>query len=117
MALAYFIVNLPSILLLKQVKNLEIRNAIWGLIILCMLVGVWYVSGNIGFLAEHPDTLESKYILTNSGKPESFSFIGPLVYLPNSFYTKVIVVNLFHLELSFSDYCLVPIYQPVYKKV
>ena len=70
-----------TFLLSKQVKNLEIRkNAIWGLIIGACIVGAWFVSGNIGFLAEHPDTLESKYLLTNSGKPESFSFIGPLVY-------------------------------------
>ena len=70
-----------AFLLLKQVKNLEIRkNAIWGLVIGSCIVGAWFVSGNIGFLAEHPDTLESKYILTNSGKPESFSFIGPLAY-------------------------------------
>ena len=70
-----------AFLFLKQVKNLEMRkNAIWGLIIGVCIVGAWFVSGNIGFLAEHPDTLESKYILTNSGKPESFSFIGPLTY-------------------------------------
>ncbi|MEL0254672.1 MAG: YeeE/YedE family protein [Burkholderiaceae bacterium] len=70
-----------AFLLFKQVKNLEVRkNAIWGIIIGVCIVGAWFVSGNIGFLAEHPDTLESKYILTNSGKPESFSFIGPLAY-------------------------------------
>ena len=70
-----------AFLLFKQVKKLEIRkNAIWGIIIGVCIVGAWFVSGNIGFLAEHPDTLESKYILTNSGKPESFSFIGPLTY-------------------------------------
>ena len=70
-----------TFLLFKQIKNLEIRkNAIWGIIIGVCIVGAWFVSGNIGFLAEHPDTLESKYILTNSGKPESFSFIGPLAY-------------------------------------
>ena len=68
-------------LLLNKVKNLEIRkNGIWGLVMGACIVGAWFVSGNIGFLAEHPDTLESKYMLTDSGKPESFSFIGPLAY-------------------------------------
>ena len=53
MALAHLIVRLPSFLLLKQVKNLEIRkNAIWGLVIGSCIVGAWFVSGNIGFLAE-----------------------------------------------------------------
>ena len=75
-----------AFLLLKQAENLEIRkNAIWGLIIGVCIVGAWFVSGNIGFLTEHPDTLESKYLLTNSGKPESFSFIGPLAYLLDFF--------------------------------
>ncbi|MDA9689037.1 YeeE/YedE family protein [Betaproteobacteria bacterium] len=70
-----------TFLLFKQLKNLEIRkNAIWGCVIGVCIVGAWFVSGNIGFFAEHPDTLESKYILTNSGRPESFSFIGPLAY-------------------------------------
>ncbi len=68
-------------LLLKHLKNLEIRkNAIWGLVIGSCIIGAWFISGSIGFLSEHPDTLESEYILTNSGKPESFSFIGPLAY-------------------------------------
>ena len=70
-----------AFLLLNGVKNFEIRkNVIWGLVMGACIVGAWFLSGNIGFLAEHPDTLESKYMLTDSGKPESFSFIGPLAY-------------------------------------
>ncbi len=70
-----------ALLLFKQLENIEIRkNVIWGLVIGVCIVGAWFISGNVGFLAEHPDTLESKYLLTNSGKPESFSFIGPLAY-------------------------------------
>ena len=70
-----------SFLLLNKVKNLESRkNVFWGLVMGACIVGAWFLSGNIGFLAEHPDTLESKYMLTDSGKPESFSFIGPLAY-------------------------------------
>ena len=32
-------------------------------------------------MKEHPDTLESKYLMTNSGGPESLSFIGPIAYI------------------------------------
>ena len=81
MALAHLIVNFLAFLLLNKVTNLEIRkNVNWGLVMGACIVGAWFLSGNIGFLAEHPDTLESKYMLTDSGKPESFSFIGPLAY-------------------------------------
>ncbi len=76
-----FLLASLAFLLLSKVKNLEVRNnAIWGVVIGTCIVGAWFVSGNIGFLVEHPDTLESKYMLTNSGKAESFSFIGPLAY-------------------------------------
>ena len=102
MGLAHFLLTCLAFLLLKQVKNLEIRkNAIWGLIIGVCIVGAWFVSGNIGFLAEHPDTLESNiYLLI----PENQSHLVLLVHWhihSNSFCTKVIVVNLFHLELLF----------------
>lgn len=40
----------------------------------------WYLSAHIGFVAEHPETLEEAFIGTNSGRAESFSFIAPLAY-------------------------------------
>lgn len=40
----------------------------------------WYVTARIGFIAEHPDTLEPAWIATNSRRPESLSFIAPLAY-------------------------------------
>ena len=108
-----------AFLFLKQVKNLEIRkNAIWGFIIGACIVGAWFVSGNIGFVAEHPDTLESRNIYLLIPKNQSHLVLSVHWHIhSNSFFTKVIVVGLFHLELLFfPDYYLVPIYQPVYKK-
>jgi uncharacterized membrane protein YedE/YeeE len=52
-----------------------------GLIIGAVVVGGWYVSGHIGFLAEDPNTLEEKFVATNSGRMESFSFVAPVAYL------------------------------------
>jgi len=52
-----------------------------GLIIGAVVVGGWYVSGHIGFLAEDPSTLEEKFVATNSGRMESFSFVAPVAYL------------------------------------
>ncbi|MCC6378861.1 MAG: YeeE/YedE family protein [Burkholderiales bacterium] len=52
-----------------------------GIVIGAVVVGGWYVSGHLGFLAEDPATLEEKFVATNSGRMESFSFVSPAAYL------------------------------------
>ncbi|HVY06111.1 MAG TPA: YeeE/YedE family protein [Burkholderiales bacterium] len=47
--------------------------AVIGLVI----VGGWYVTGHVGFIAEDPKTLQEAYVGTKSARPESFTFIGP----------------------------------------
>lgn len=44
------------------------------------IVALWYVSGHVGHVAENPLTLEESFVRTNSGRPESFSFVAPLAY-------------------------------------
>jgi uncharacterized protein len=45
-----------------------------------LVVAAWYVSGHIGYLAEHPETLEEAFIATNSGRMESLTFVAPQAY-------------------------------------
>ncbi|WP_395699929.1 YeeE/YedE family protein [Aquabacterium sp.] len=45
-----------------------------------LVVGAWWVSGRLGFVAEHPQTLEPTFLATNSRRMESFSFVSPLAY-------------------------------------
>jgi uncharacterized membrane protein YedE/YeeE len=52
-----------------------------GVVIGLVIVGGWYVSGHLGYLAEDPATLEEKFVATNSGRMESFSFTAPVAYL------------------------------------
>jgi len=52
-----------------------------GAVIGAVIVGGWYVSGHIGHLAEDPRTLDEAFLATNSGKPESYSFVAPVGYL------------------------------------
>jgi uncharacterized protein len=52
-----------------------------GLVIGAIIVAGWYVTGHLGHLAEDPRTLEEAFIGTNSGKPESYSFVAPVAYL------------------------------------
>ena len=51
-----------------------------GIVIGLVVVGGWYVSGHVGYLAEDPSTLEEKFFATNSGRMESFTFVSPVAY-------------------------------------
>ena len=65
--------------------NRDFRTApeliIGGLVVGAVIVGGWYVSGHLGYLPEDPQTLEEKFVATNSGHLESFSFVAPSAYL------------------------------------
>lgn len=52
-----------------------------GLVIGAIIVAGWYVTGHLGHVAEDPRTLEEAFIGTNSGRPESYSFVAPVAYL------------------------------------
>jgi uncharacterized protein len=56
-------------------------NLLAGLGIGSLVVAMWWVSGHVGFVEEHPVTLESVYLATNSGRIESLSFVAPIAYL------------------------------------
>ncbi|HEY3554230.1 MAG TPA: YeeE/YedE family protein [Casimicrobiaceae bacterium] len=52
-----------------------------GLVIGAVIVGGWYVTAHLGYLPEDPQTLEEKFVATNSGRAESYSFVAPTAYL------------------------------------
>jgi uncharacterized protein len=54
---------------------------IGGLVVGAVIVGGWYVSAHLGYVPEDPQTLEEKFVASNSGRPESFSFVAPTAYL------------------------------------
>ena len=41
---------------------------------------MWWLSGHVGHLAEHPETLEAVYLATRSGRMEAMTFTGPLAH-------------------------------------
>jgi uncharacterized protein len=51
-----------------------------GLGLGAVIVGVWWVSGRLGFVPEHPVTLEESFLGTNSRRMESLSFVAPVAY-------------------------------------
>jgi uncharacterized protein len=51
-----------------------------GLLTGAMVAAVWWVSGHMGHLAEHPQTLEEVFLATNSQRMESLTFVAPMAY-------------------------------------
>ncbi len=51
-----------------------------GVCIGCLVIAAWYVSGVLGHVAEHPVTLESVFVATNSRRMEALSFVSPVSY-------------------------------------
>ena len=56
--------------------NYTLGGVVTGLVV----VGGWYVSGVIGYVAEDPNTLQEAFVATNTGRMESFSFVAPLAF-------------------------------------
>lgn len=51
-----------------------------GVVTGLVVVGGWYVSGKLGYLAEDPQTLQEAFVATNTGRMESFSFVSPMAF-------------------------------------
>jgi uncharacterized protein len=55
-------------------------NLLAGLGIGGVIVAMWWLSGSLGFVAEHPETLQEAFVATNSGRAEALSFVAPVAY-------------------------------------
>jgi hypothetical protein len=52
-----------------------------GIVVGLVIVGGWYVSGRLGYVPEHPETLQEAWVATNTGRMESLSFVAPQAFL------------------------------------
>lgn len=57
------------------------ENLFTGIFVGLAICAVWWVSGNLGYVAEDPNTLAEVFLATNSGRMESLSFVAPYAYL------------------------------------
>ncbi len=55
-------------------------NLLTGLAIGGIVVAVWYVSGHLGRVEEHPRTLEAAFVGTYSGRMESLAYVAPIAH-------------------------------------
>jgi hypothetical protein len=45
-----------------------------------LVLGMWWLTGGLGHVAEHPETLEETFLATQSRRAEGFSFVSPIAY-------------------------------------
>jgi uncharacterized membrane protein YedE/YeeE len=55
-------------------------NLLGGLGLGAVVVALWWVSGRLGHVAEHPETLQETFLATNSQRMESLTFVSPIAY-------------------------------------
>lgn len=48
-----------------------------------LVTAMWWVSGHMGFVPEHPETLEATYLASSNRAMEAFSFVAPAAALLN----------------------------------
>jgi len=76
-------VSIGGLLAVFALASREFRtfeNVLAGLAVGSIVVGVWYVSGSLGRVLEHPRTLEEAFVGTYSGRMESLTFVAPIAH-------------------------------------
>jgi hypothetical protein len=68
------------VFVLRRPEGRSGETLLSGLGIGATIVGVWWVSGRLGHLAEHPVTLEEVFLATNTQRMESLTFVAPIAY-------------------------------------
>ena len=56
------------------------NNLLAGLGVGAAVLAMWWVTGYLGHVAEHPQTLEESFLATNSTRAEGLSFVSPVAY-------------------------------------
>lgn len=70
-------------LLIWALRSADFRtpgNLLGGIGLGLCVAAMWWVTGRLGFVAEHPETLEAVYLATDTRRMESFSFTAPMAY-------------------------------------
>lgn len=83
-ALTWLPLVVAAALLLYVFKDRDFRASpeliVGGIVVGLVIVGGWYITGHVGYLAEDPSTLEERFVATNGNRLESYSFTSPVAY-------------------------------------
>lgn len=64
----------------KDREFIQPDNLLAGLGIGTIVAAMWWGSGVLGYVSEHPDTLQEAFLTTNSGRVEALTFTAPMAY-------------------------------------
>ena len=59
---------------------LRFDNLLAGFGLGAVIAAMWWISGHLGYVPEHPETLQEAFLATNSGRAEALSFVSPVAY-------------------------------------
>lgn len=71
-----------GVLVLAWRVRAQLKPAHWigGIAVGLLVAAAFYLTGHVGFIAEHPETLEPAWLGTQSKRPEGLSFAAPLAH-------------------------------------
>ena len=78
--LGYALGALLSVAVRRHTDFWTVDNMLAGAGVGAIIVTLWWVSGHMGFVAEHPETLEPVYLATASGRMEALTFVAPVAH-------------------------------------
>jgi len=80
LAVSVLVAGVLLLIAFRGIAREQLNEALGGTLIGLLVAALWVVSAWLGYIEEHPDTLEEAFVATNSRGPESFSFVAPMAY-------------------------------------
>ena len=78
--LGYFVGAALLLWVLRHKDFWTIDNLLASAGVSGLVIAMWWVSGHLGFVPEHPETLDVVYLATSSGRIEALNFVAPIAY-------------------------------------
>lgn len=85
LVIAVLVSLLLIVWVLRDRSFLHAHNLLAGFGVGAALLAAWWVSGVAGLVPEHPQTLETVFLTTSSGRMEGLSFTGPVAQWLDAF--------------------------------
>ena len=78
--LVALIVVAAALVAWRQRAHMPMNHWVGGVLVGLLVPLAWWLTGHLGYLAEHPETLEPAWLGTQSKRPEGLSFTAPLAH-------------------------------------
>ena len=76
--LGYIVAASLLLWVLRDKDFWTVNSGVAGVGVGSVVVAMWWVSGHLGFVPEHPETLDAVYLATSSGRIEALNFVAPI---------------------------------------